>query len=101
MTLLDGRIVANPGSVGLPAYEDDLPSCHVVETSTPHARYLIAERTDTGWDIELVPSSSRPGKPSRRTGRPGRTRCGLAELSAVAIRREGERQKADAALTLP
>jgi len=51
--LADGRRIANPGSVGLPAYEDDLPSYHVVETGTPHARYLIAERTDGRWRVEL------------------------------------------------
>lgn len=53
VTLPDGRVVANPGSVGLPAYEDDLPSYHVVETGTPHARYLIAERREAGWAVEL------------------------------------------------
>lgn len=53
VTLPDGRIVANPGSVGLPAYEDDLPSYHVVETGTPHARYLIAEWGGAGWNVEL------------------------------------------------
>ncbi len=51
--LADGRIVANPGSVGLPAYDDDLPSYHIVETGTPEARYLIAERTDAGWQVSL------------------------------------------------
>jgi predicted phosphodiesterase len=51
--LADGRQVANPGSVGLPAYEDDLPSYHVVETGTPHARYLIAERIERSWTVEL------------------------------------------------
>ena len=51
--LTDGRIVANPGSVGLPAYEDNLPSYHVVETGTPHARYLIAQRGELGWNVKL------------------------------------------------
>jgi predicted phosphodiesterase len=53
VALADGRQVANPGSVGLPAYEDDLPSYHVVETGTPHARYLTAERVDGRWCVEL------------------------------------------------
>lgn len=53
VALSDGRQIANPGSVGLPAYEDDLPSYHVVETGTPHARYLIAERTEGSWAVEL------------------------------------------------
>lgn len=49
----DGRQIANPGSVGLPAYEDDLPTYHVVETGAPHARYLTAERTEGAWRVEL------------------------------------------------
>lgn len=51
--LADGRIIANPGSVGLPAYEDELPSYHIVESGTPHARYLTAERGTAGWTVEL------------------------------------------------
>jgi predicted phosphodiesterase len=51
--LADGRQIANPGSVGLPAYEDELPSYHAVETGTPHARYLIAERVEGSWRVEL------------------------------------------------
>jgi predicted phosphodiesterase len=39
----DGRIVANPGSVGLPAYDDDRPVFHVMETGSPHARYAIVD----------------------------------------------------------
>ena len=53
VALRDGRRIANPGSVGLPAYEDGLPSYHAVETGTPHARYLTAERADGRWNVEL------------------------------------------------
>jgi predicted phosphodiesterase len=35
----DGRSVANPGSVGLQAYESDHPMPHVVENGSPLARY--------------------------------------------------------------
>lgn len=45
--------IVNPGSVGLPAYEDDHPFKHHIETGSPHARYAIAEQTATGWRIEL------------------------------------------------
>jgi predicted phosphodiesterase len=51
--LRDGRTVLNPGSIGLPAYADDAPSPHVVETGSPHARYAIARRADTRWEVEL------------------------------------------------
>lgn len=43
---LEGRIVANPGSVGLPAFSDEEPHFHVMETGSPYARYLIAEDGD-------------------------------------------------------
>jgi diadenosine tetraphosphatase ApaH/serine/threonine PP2A family protein phosphatase len=46
----DGRSVANPGSVGLQAYESDHPLPHVVENGTPSARYGILD----GLDFTLV-----------------------------------------------
>ena len=69
----DGRFIANPGSVGLPAYEDDLPSYHVIETGTPHARYLIAERGANGWTIELRAIDydfESAARQAERSGRP-------------------------------
>lgn len=53
IALADGRRIANPGSVGLPAYEDGLPSYNALDAQTPHARYLIAERVQGSWQIEL------------------------------------------------
>lgn len=52
--LPDGRQVANPGSVGLPAYADDHPFSHVMETDTPHARYAVIARGAEGWSAELI-----------------------------------------------
>jgi predicted phosphodiesterase len=40
--LSGGPLILNPGSVGLPAYQDDEPA-HVSETGTPHARYAMLE----------------------------------------------------------
>ena len=46
----DGVLVANPGSVGLPAYDDpEYRFPHVVETGSPHARYLLLERRGPRW----------------------------------------------------
>lgn len=50
--LPDGRLVVNPGSVGLPAYTEDAPHPHAMEAGSPHARYVVLERTDTGWNVE-------------------------------------------------
>ncbi|MRV75515.1 metallophosphoesterase [Duganella sp. FT92W] len=52
--LEDGRLIVNPGSVGLQAYDDDMPYPHVVENGTPHARYALLEKGDAGWRVELV-----------------------------------------------
>jgi predicted phosphodiesterase len=52
--LSDGRTIANPGSVGCPAYTDDHPVSHAVETGTPHARYAIVRVGPDGIDVEHV-----------------------------------------------
>lgn len=41
-----GKIIINPGSVGLPAYEDQLPIKHKMESGSPHARYAIIRQND-------------------------------------------------------
>lgn len=54
MRLRDGRFIVNPGSVGLPAYEEVSPYLHRNETGAPHARYAILEKTADGWRAEFV-----------------------------------------------
>ena len=51
---IQGSIIINPGSVGLPAYDDDLPEYHVVETGSAHARYAIIEYQTTIQSIEMI-----------------------------------------------
>ena len=49
-----GRIlIVNPGSVGLPAYDDAHPYPHVIENGAPHARYALLEQTHQGWTVDL------------------------------------------------
>lgn len=43
VTLDSGQVITNPGSVGLPAYDDDLPFPHKIENGSPSARYGIIE----------------------------------------------------------
>lgn len=52
--LSDGRLVVNPGSVGLPAFADDHPYPYIIESGTPHARYAVIDRNDMGWQAELL-----------------------------------------------
>jgi len=51
VSLPTGQTVVNPGSVGLPAYEDDSPTYHKMESGSPHARYAIVSRL---YDVELA-----------------------------------------------
>ncbi|WP_112604705.1 metallophosphoesterase family protein [Rhizobium sp. WW22] len=47
--LSDRRLIVNPGSVGCPAYDDDLPYFHKVEAGHPFASYAILEKTGDHW----------------------------------------------------
>lgn len=51
LKLADGRLIVNPGSVGLQAYDDDTPWPHAMESGSPHARYAIVERRHGEWDV--------------------------------------------------
>jgi putative phosphoesterase len=50
----NGPLVINPGSVGLPAYFDEHPFPHKMETGSPHARYAIVEKKNSRWHIEDI-----------------------------------------------
>lgn len=52
--LPDGRVVVNPGSVGLQAFTWDQPVPHVMATGSPHARYALLDRRRDGWRVELM-----------------------------------------------
>jgi predicted phosphodiesterase len=50
---VDVYLVANPGSVGLPAFDWDRPHVHDMETGTPQARYALVQRELFYWNVEL------------------------------------------------
>jgi len=54
VTLTTGQTIVNPGSVGLPAYTDDEPLVHSMETFSTHARYAMIEQGKDGWVIEHI-----------------------------------------------
>jgi len=73
MQLDDGRLIVNPGSVGLQAYADTRPFAHRIETGSPHARYAIVERGRSGWSAELIAVAydwHAAAAMARRHGRP-------------------------------
>lgn len=84
---VEGCLVVNPGSVGLPAYDDDHPWPHRVETGSPHARWAVIAPGPHGWRVALRATpydheqaalqAERHGRvdwaDALRTGRVGRT----------------------------
>ncbi|MDN0075970.1 metallophosphoesterase family protein [Crenobacter sp. SG2303] len=53
LVLDDGLLIVNPGSVGLPAYDDENGGFHRSETGCPHASYAVCERGTHGWNVAL------------------------------------------------
>jgi predicted phosphodiesterase len=47
-----GQTIVNPGSVGLPSYEDDHPNRHTMEVGSPHARYALMTKGASGWSFQ-------------------------------------------------
>lgn len=75
--LPDGRLVVNPGSVGIPAYDEDVPYPHIMEAGSPHARYAVLTRQSGGWAVEQVAQPypwGQAAEVARNNGRPDRAR---------------------------
>jgi len=47
------RLVVNPGSLGLPGFDETRPHFHVIEAGSPHARWALLARTPAGWQAQL------------------------------------------------
>ena len=52
--LPQGKLIVNPGSVGLPAYTMDTPFPYAMESGSPHARYALLHRAHEKWQVEHV-----------------------------------------------
>lgn len=48
------KTIINPGSVGLPAYDDDSPVFHRMESFTPHARYSVLTFSNSLVDVNQI-----------------------------------------------
>ncbi|WP_068983807.1 metallophosphoesterase family protein [Lysinibacillus xylanilyticus] len=52
--LPNNKIIINPGSVGLPAYEEEEPFYYKIESGTPFANYTVVEKRNDKWIIEQL-----------------------------------------------
>ena len=66
------RLIVNPGSVGMPAYEHDLPAPHKMESGSPHARYAVLTRTGARWQVQLIALDYDHGAAARKAREEGR-----------------------------
>lgn len=80
MRLPDGRLIVNPGSVGCPAYTDDHPIPHVVQSGFPEASFALLTRSGPDW----VPGFHRAPYDSARMVALARDRGRLDWAQAVA-----------------
>ena len=72
LRLADGRLVCNPGSVGLPAFATDRPVPHQAATGTADARYALLERRDGRWQAQLRAIAYRDEQSAARAAALGR-----------------------------
>lgn len=65
MRLEDGRVVANPGSVGLQAFDDDHPLPYRVANGDPRARYAIVANGTVAFRTVAYDHSGAAAKAER------------------------------------
>ena len=54
VALSSGKLIVNPGSVGLPAYTMDTPIFYALEAGSPHARYALINKVENTWQVEHI-----------------------------------------------
>ena len=89
LRLADGRLVVNPGSVGLPGFDDDHVHPHVIENRVPHARYALLDRGAAGWNVSLRAVAYDWDAAAQRAERAGRPDWAGALRSGFVTRLEG------------
>lgn len=96
--LPNGKLVVNPGSIGLPAYWDDVPRPHIMESGCPHAKYAILARDSGAWLVEhlIVPYdwqiAAKTAEENNRSDWAKWIASGRAPLSRRARRRRSPRR---------
>ncbi len=72
------QTIVNPGSVGLPSYQDDHPNKHKMEVGSPHARYTLMTKSGADWNFQekiLTYDWDAASREAEKNGRPGWARA--------------------------
>ena len=54
VSLPNGKLIVNPGSVGLPAYTMETPIPYAMESGSPHAHYALLTKMQNKWQVQHV-----------------------------------------------
>ncbi len=54
LVVSEDKTIVNPGSVGLPSYDDDSPVFHRMESFTPHAKYSVLSLSNGKVDVDQI-----------------------------------------------
>ncbi len=54
MVQTKNKIIINPGSIGLPAYKDELPVPHKMESLSTHAKYALIDISNNKINTKLI-----------------------------------------------
>ncbi|MDQ2907676.1 MAG: metallophosphatase family protein [Chloroflexota bacterium] len=54
VSLPSGKLLVNPGSVGLPAYTMETPFPYAMESGSFHARYALLSKMSHSWQVEHI-----------------------------------------------
>lgn len=86
VSLPGGRWIVNPGSVGLPAYDDTAPRLHYVEAGSPHARCAVIDWTPKTMRAEFIAVEYDWDAASREAAEAGRPDWACALATGFALR---------------
>lgn len=98
IAMVDVCLLLNPGSVGLPAFDDDHLHPHRVENGSPLARWAVVEPGAQGWRASLRATPYDHEQAARQAERNGRGdwadalctgRVNRTERDVVAVRPNG------------
>jgi putative phosphoesterase len=86
VSLPGGVWVVNPGSVGLPAYDDTWTALHYVETGSPHARYAVIDWEPKAMRVDFVNLDYDWESASKEAAQAGRADWAHALATGFALR---------------
>jgi putative phosphoesterase len=86
VSLQAGIGIVNPGSVGLPAYDDTWMAFHYVETGSPHARYAVIDWEQKVKTVQLLAVEYDWGSAARDAAKNNRLDWACALATGYAAR---------------